>query len=151
MTEPLTDEELNALHDYLRSGMAIKLEGVRPSMSRLLATIASDRARITELEAELVTAESEAAHYSDLAMVDPGGNPRVAWKDEAARLTAENERLSAAIVAWVQGWDDAEPHVDNCVKVSTIHGVRYLGPMLTKEIETLREIVKSLAANAEGR
>lgn len=108
MTELLTDAELETARHNVWAGSPFGVlcgdgkiltcpSPIWTLLSRLLATIASDRARIVELEAELVTAESEAAHYSDLAMVDPGANPRVAWKDKAARLTAENERLMRAL------------------------------------------------------
>ncbi len=55
------------------------------------------RARVAELEKDLAEEESEAEHYLRLAIVDPGANDQISWKDRAEAAEAREVELAGAL------------------------------------------------------
>lgn len=60
---------------------------------------------------------------------------------DMATPEAERDARRAAIVAFLQRWDEVRPAIDGAFIVAQIHGPRYTGPTLEEELRMLRELV----------
>ena len=106
----MTDDELLALARKVletksspeaigRALLALR-EATRPT--DIIALIERHSAEVAKLREELRVSEEEAEHFNRCAFIDVGANPPIAWKDRAAELSAEVERMTKRI-AWLEG------------------------------------------------
>ncbi len=70
------------------------------------------RERVVELEKDLAEEETESEHYLRLAIVDPGANNQVSWKERAEAAEARNRELLRKVGERAKWASDANDRAD---------------------------------------
>lgn len=67
-----------------------------------------------------------------------------AFVDDAVEVTAERDRLKAAVVAFLRVWPEAEKQINGTIALQSVRAGRdtYTGPSLVNELAGLRAALK---------